>query len=59
MAKTLLEYDISLNASGDDVDILRYLVDFSGREETLKDTLYYYNLNEQTPAYSLYLLNEK
>ncbi len=59
MAKTLLEYDISLNAKGDDVDILRYLVDFSGREETLKDTLYYYNLDEKTPAYSLYTLNAK
>ena len=54
LAKTLLEYDISLNAGGDDVDILRYLVDFSGREETINDTLYYYNLNEKTPAYSLY-----
>ena len=59
MAKTLLEFGVNLLAKGDDVDIKRYLADFSGREETLKETLYYYNLDEKTPAYSLFVLNEK
>ncbi len=53
LAYTLKEFDISFNAQSEDVDILRYLIDFSGKEESLKDTLYYYELDEKTPAYSL------
>ncbi len=53
LAYTLKDYDISFNAKSEDVDILRYLLDFSGKEESLKDTLYYYGLNEKSPAYSL------
>lgn len=57
------EFDISLNAFYDDVDIQRYLVDFSGREDTVFDTLYYFNYPTETPASSLfnlcdYLYNE-
>ncbi|MBQ3234841.1 MAG: DNA polymerase I [Clostridia bacterium] len=52
----LFELGITLNASVLDVEILRYLCDFSGREETLENTLYYYNLDKNTPAYSLYKL---
>ncbi len=55
----LFEQGISLKAKVIDVDILRYLCDFSGREETLENTLYYYNLNVKTPAYSLSKLAEK
>ena len=56
---TLFEFNISLNANVLDVDILRYLCDFSGKEELLKDVLDYYGLNVKTPAYSLYNLYQK
>ncbi len=56
LAYTLKEFDILFNAKSEDVDILRYLIDFSGKEESLKDTLYYYQLDEKTPAYSLNVL---
>ena len=59
MAKQLFEFDIDFKCSGEDVDIQRYLVEFSGKEETLKETLYYFNLSEKTPAYSLNKLNNK
>lgn len=39
-----------------DVDILRYLVDFSGKEEKVLDVIALYNLNKETPAFSLNLL---
>lgn len=55
----LYEQGILLKAKVVDVDILRYLVDFSGKEESLENTLYYYNLNAKTPAYSLSKLSEK
>ena len=56
---TLYEYNISLNASVMDVDILRYLCDFSGKEESVKDVIDYYGLNAKTPAYSLLTLYQK
>ncbi|MBE5744346.1 MAG: DNA polymerase I [Clostridiales bacterium] len=55
----LFEQDIILKAKVIDVDILRYLCDFSGKEESFENTLYYYNLNEKTPAYSLSVLAER
>ena len=58
--KTFLsEVGIELNAEYDDVDILRYLADFSGKEESLKEVIAYYGLSGETPAYSLHLLYEK
>lgn len=58
--KTFLsDVGITLSASYDDVDILRYLADFSGKEETLKEVISYYGLNAETPAYSLNVLYEK
>lgn len=59
MAKQLSEFDIELNCFGEDVDLERYLVEFSGKEETIYETLYYFNLDEKTPAYSLNKLNSK
>ncbi len=52
-ADILYEYGIEILASVEDVDIERYLVEFSGREEKLEETLYYFNENVKTPAYSL------
>ncbi len=59
LAYILKEFDISFNAQSEDVDILKYLLDFKGKEESLKDTLYYYQLDEKTPAYSLNVLFNK
>ena len=59
LATYLTEFDISVNANYHDVDILRYLVDFSGKEEDFTKILSYYNLNETTPAYSLFTLYKK
>ena len=56
---TLFEQNISLNATVYDVDIERYLCDFSGREESLFDVLEYYGLSVKTPAFSLYTLHQK
>lgn len=56
---TLFEQNISLNANVYDVDIERYLCDFSGREESLFDVLEYYGLSTKTPAFSLYTLHQK
>lgn len=56
---TLFEQNISLNATVYDVDIERYLCDFSGREESLFDVLEYYGLSTKNPAFSLYTLHQK
>ncbi len=55
----LFEEGINLNAFVKDVDILRYICDFSGKEETLEEVLYNYELNVKSPAFSLYKLNQK
>lgn len=55
----LFEQGVTLNANVYDVDILRYLCDFSGKEETLKEALDYYGLSVKTPAFSLYTLYQK
>ncbi len=58
-ADILYEYGIEILASVEDVDIERYLVEFSGREETLEEALYYFNESVKTPAYSLSRLNTR
>ena len=58
-ADLLFEYGIEILAKVEDVDIERYLVEFSGREESLEETLYYFNENVKTPAYSLYKLSAR
>lgn len=52
-ASVLKEYGVEIKCKTEDVDILRYLVEFSGREETLEETIYYFNENTKTLAYSL------
>ena len=59
LAKYLEEFDITINAEYNDVDILRYLVDFSGKEENLSGVIEHYSLNKETPAYSLYTLYKR
>lgn len=52
-ASVIKEYGVEIKCKTEDVDILRYLVEFSGREETLEETIYYFNENTKTLAYSL------
>lgn len=47
---------INFNCKAEDLDLVRYLADFSGREETLEETLEDYGENKNTPAFSLYSL---
>ena len=55
----LKELKINLKAKVKDVDILRYILDFSGKEDSVKDVLQTYGLSVKTPAFSLYKLNKK
>ena len=59
----LKEVDLSLSARTDDVSIMKYLADFSGKVETLAEVLEEYGETDELPAYSLYkifrLLSEK
>ena len=50
----LYDFDISVNCTVEDVDIMRYLVDFKGYEESLEEVIYYYEKSKQTPAFSLF-----
>lgn len=50
--------EIELSAPTEDVSLLKYLLDFSGGEETLSETIAYYKENPQTPAYALYNIFE-
>ena len=45
-------YGVDFSAQADDLALLKYLVDFSGREETLEDVIYAYDFDKNTPAYS-------
>ncbi len=56
---TVYEYGITLNAKLEDVDLLRYLVDFSGKEDLLSNVLFAYGLDTKTPAFSQYALYKK
>ena len=55
----LKKANINFNAFADDVNIEKYLVDFSGRDEKLEEVIDKYGMNKQYPAYSLMLLHEK
>ncbi len=47
---------VPLTAPCDDVAIVKYLADFSGRDQTLKEVLMEYDLDEKTPASSILTL---
>ncbi len=59
----LKDVDLTLKVHTDDVSIMKYLADFSGKVETLVEVLEEYGENAELPAYSLYkifrLLSEK
>ena len=47
-----------LTAPCDDVSIMKYLADFSGKDETLDELIIEYDLNKDTPAASLFFARE-
>ena len=50
----LFGYGIDLAAPCDDVSIMKYLTDFTGKAETLNEVIAYYGLNDALPAFSLF-----
>ena len=46
-------FNLSLSAPADDLSIMKYLCDFSGRNETLKDLIVEYSLDQNRPAFSM------
>ncbi len=59
MMHVLNEYGVSFNAQFEDVSLLKYLVDYTGREEGLKFVLDSYALPTENMACSLYALYKK
>lgn len=59
----LSEYGLIFVAPCDDVSIMKYLTDFTGKAETLNEVIEEYGLNADSPAYSLFtaynILSEK
>ena len=51
--------DIDLTCPTDDVSIMKYLADFSGKSQTAKETFEEYGLDFSKPAYSLFLAKQK
>lgn len=55
--------NVNLTAKTDDISIMKYLADFSGKDESVDEVIEEYGLPLQTPARSLYklfeILNEK
>lgn len=46
--------DVEINCDIEDVSIMKYLGDFSGREETFSDLLESYGVSKDLPAFSLF-----
>ena len=54
----LKDSGIEFKAFLEDVSIMKYLADFSGKDDSLTDVIKEYNLDENTPATSLFNLYE-
>ncbi len=55
---TLSDYGLTLSAPCDDVSIMKYLTDYTGKAETLSEVLDEYGFGTDTPAYSLFSIYE-
>lgn len=55
----LSKHNISFKAKCYDVSIMKYLVDFTGKDVPLNDVFLDHNLNDKTPAFSLSQLFEE
>ena len=53
---TLASAEIEVNCKFEDVSILKYLVDYTGKEDNLQYALQSYGFSDQTPAYSINML---
>ena len=49
----LKEYGVEFTAFADDISIMKYLADFSGREESLEEVIYAYGFDKKYPAVAL------
>ncbi len=47
-----------LKAYCDDISLMKYLVDYSGRSESAEEVLIDYDLDKSTPSYALYYLKQ-
>ena len=47
---------MNVSANVEDVSLKKYIVDFSGKEESLQDVMLFYHMPETHPALSLYKL---
>ena len=52
--KHLIKFHSDFSAPCDDISIMKYLADFSGKVETAQDLFDAYGLNKETPATSLF-----
>ena len=52
-------YGVELKSFCDDVSIMKYLTDYTGKAETLSDVLNGYNLSADTPSFSLLIAYER
>ena len=53
---TLASAEIEVNCKFEDVSILKYLVDYTGKEDNLQFALQSYGFSDQTPAYGINML---
>lgn len=53
---TLASAEIEVNCKFEDVSILKYLVDYTGKEDNLQYALQSYGFSDQTPAYGINML---
>ncbi len=55
----LAEYGLALTADCEDVSIMKYLTDFTGKAETVSEVIEDYGLNKDAPAGSLIAIYDK
>jgi len=53
----LYAFGIEIKSKIEDISIKKYLVDYTGKEESLKDVLNDYNSDTKYPAYSIFKIN--
>lgn len=53
------KFNVEITAYCEDVSIMKYLVDFSGKDDKLEDVFVDKGLNKNTPSYSLFVLYEE
>ncbi|MBO7187644.1 MAG: DNA polymerase I, partial [Clostridia bacterium] len=49
---------VNFTANADDIMIMKYLADYSGKEETLDEVLFAYGFDKKTPCFALYQMEK-